>query len=69
MGAITTPSGTGKWGNRIADAQRDALKNVLAGMSGCARVRYGLPAIWTMDGTTITAGAVLPNPGSDWHLF
>ena len=22
-----------------------------------------------MDGTTITAGAVLPNPGSDWHLF
>jgi hypothetical protein len=28
----------------------------------------GLPAIWTMDGTTITASAVLPNPGNDWHL-
>jgi hypothetical protein len=27
-----------------------------------------LPAIWTMDGTTITAGANLPNPGSDWPL-
>jgi hypothetical protein len=26
-------------------------------------------AIWTMDGTTITAGAVLPYPGSDWHLL
>ena len=29
----------------------------------------GLPAIWTMDGTNITAGTYLPNPGSDWHLF
>jgi hypothetical protein len=29
----------------------------------------GLPVIWTMDGTAITAGAILPNPGSDWHLL
>ena len=30
----------------------------------------GLPAIWTMDGTNITAGgAALPNPGHDWHLI
>jgi hypothetical protein len=29
----------------------------------------GLPVIWTMDGTTITAGVVLPNPGSDWNLL
>jgi hypothetical protein len=48
------------------DAIRDGQ---LRACRGCARVRYGLPAIWTMDGTTITAGAVLPNPGSDWHLF
>ena len=28
----------------------------------------GAPAIWTMDGTTVTGGAILTNPGSDWHL-
>ena len=28
----------------------------------------GLPAIWTMDGTNITGGAVLPNPGPTWHV-
>jgi VCBS repeat-containing protein len=27
-----------------------------------------LPAIWTMDGTTPIGSAVLPNPGSDWHV-
>jgi VCBS repeat-containing protein len=26
------------------------------------------PAIWTMDGTTLTGGAVPSNPGSDWHV-
>ena len=29
----------------------------------------GLPVIYTMDGTQVTSGAALPNPGSDWHLF
>jgi hypothetical protein len=28
----------------------------------------GLPVIWTMDGTTITGGAVLPNVGPTWHV-
>ena len=28
----------------------------------------GLPAIWTMDGTNITGGAALPNPGPTWHV-
>ena len=28
----------------------------------------GLPAIWTMDGTTITAGAFLSDPGPTWHV-
>ena len=28
----------------------------------------GSPAIWTMDGTNITGGAVLPNPGPTWHV-
>ena len=28
----------------------------------------GLPAIWTMDGTNITGGAGLTNPGPTWHV-
>ena len=28
----------------------------------------GLPAIWTMDGTNITGGSTLPNPGPAWHV-
>jgi hypothetical protein len=28
----------------------------------------GLPSTWTMDGTTITAGAVLPDVGPTWHV-
>jgi uncharacterized membrane protein YfcA len=27
----------------------------------------GRTAIWTMDGTTITAGTYLPDVGSGWH--
>jgi TusA-related sulfurtransferase len=29
----------------------------------------GLPAIWLMDGLSATGGAILPNPGSDWHII
>ncbi len=29
----------------------------------------GLPAMWLMDGLSATGGAVLPNPGSDWHII
>ncbi len=29
----------------------------------------GLPAIWLMDGLSATGGAVLPNPGSEWHII
>jgi hypothetical protein len=28
----------------------------------------GLPVIWTMDGTTLAGGAVLPNIGPTWHV-
>jgi serralysin len=28
----------------------------------------GTPAIWTMNGTTVAGGVVLPTPSSDWHL-
>ena len=28
----------------------------------------GMPAIWTMDGTNVTGGAALPNPGPTWHV-
>jgi hypothetical protein len=28
----------------------------------------GLPAIWSMDGTNITGGAALPNPGPTWNV-
>ena len=28
----------------------------------------GMPAIWTMDGTTITAGTYLPDVGPGWHV-
>jgi Ca2+-binding RTX toxin-like protein len=27
----------------------------------------GLPMIWLMNGTTYSAGAILPNPGPTWH--
>ena len=27
----------------------------------------GTPGVWFMDGTTVTGGAVLPNPGPTWH--
>ena len=29
----------------------------------------GTPAIWMMDGTTLTGMGVLPSPGMDWHLI
>jgi len=29
----------------------------------------GLPAIWLMDGLSATGGAILPNPGSEWHII
>jgi hypothetical protein len=28
----------------------------------------GLPAMWTMDRTTITGGAALPDVGPTWHV-
>jgi hypothetical protein len=61
----------GQLGNRIADAQRDALKNVLAGMSWMWTLAYGtacrLSGPWMEPRSPL--GAVPPNPGSDWHLF
>jgi hypothetical protein len=28
----------------------------------------GTPAVWTMDGATLTGAAALPNPGPSWHV-
>jgi Bacterial Ig-like domain/FG-GAP-like repeat len=28
----------------------------------------GAQALWTMNGTTVTGGAALPNPGPSWHV-
>ena len=28
----------------------------------------GTPAIWLMDGQSVTDVTALPNPGSDWHI-
>src|SRR5207253_867163 len=58
---ITTPRGTAV--EAAADFNSDGKADILV------QTDDGRPQIWEMNGSSIVASAVLPNPGKFWHAI